>query len=158
MDITFKTLDGRFNYRVCAIIIHENKLLVMKDEHSPYFYLPGGRVKLHETAEQAMLRELKEELKIDSDIVRPLWFNQNFFTEDVNKEQYHELCLYFLIDIKRSNLLDNGNKFSLVEGDKCNTFEWLTFNQLQTEYIYPLFIKDKIFNLPKELTLITEIK
>ena len=94
MDITFKTSKGRFNYRVCAIIIHENKLLAMKDEHSPYSYLPGGRVKLHETSEQAILRELKEELKIDCDIIRPLWLNQNFFTEDVNKEQYHELCLF----------------------------------------------------------------
>lgn len=158
MDITFKTSKGRFNYRVCGIIIHENKLLVMKDECSPYFYLPGGRVNLHETAEKAILREIKEELKIDADIIRPLWFNENFFIEDVNKERYHEICIYFLIDITRTEILENGDRFSLLEGEKCNTFEWLAFNQLQTENIFPLFIKEKIFDLPKELTIITEIK
>lgn len=157
MDITFKTEEGRFNYRVCAIIRHENKLLAMKDERSPYFYLPGGRVSLHETAEQAILREVKEELEIDADIIRPLWFNQSFFTEDVDQEQYHELCLYFLLDISRTELLTKGSKFSLTEGKHHHTFEWLPFKQLKSEYIYPLFIKDKIFDLPNDLTMITEM-
>lgn len=61
MDITFKTLKGRFNYRVSAITIYENKLLVMKDECSSYFYLPGG-VNLHKTAERAVLREIKDKI------------------------------------------------------------------------------------------------
>ncbi len=158
MDITFKTEEGRFNYRVCAIITHENKLLAMKDERSPYFYLPGGRVNLHETAEQAVLRELKEELRVDASIIRPLWFNQSFFTEDVTKEQYHELCVYFLVDISKTSLLEKGIKFSLIEGIHSHTFEWLSFESLKYEYIYPLFIKDKIGDLPNELTMITEMK
>ena len=46
MDITFHTSEGRFNYRVCAIFLHQNKVLAMRDERSPYYYLPGGRVAL----------------------------------------------------------------------------------------------------------------
>lgn len=46
MDISFKTGNEKFNYRVCAIIVHDEKILAMHDERSPYFYLPGGRVKL----------------------------------------------------------------------------------------------------------------
>ena len=53
MDISFKTEEGRFNYRVCGIIIHDNKILAMHDEKSPYYYLPGGRVQLNETVEEA---------------------------------------------------------------------------------------------------------
>lgn len=56
MDISFKTDKGRFNYRVCAVIINENKLLAMRDENLPYYNLPGGRVTLHETAENAIIR------------------------------------------------------------------------------------------------------
>ena len=62
MDITFKTNGGRFNYRVCAVILHGEKILAMKEPRTPYYYLPGGRVNLHEQAEQAVLREVKEEL------------------------------------------------------------------------------------------------
>jgi ADP-ribose pyrophosphatase YjhB (NUDIX family) len=158
MDITFKTDEGRFNYRVCAIMINENRLLAMHDERSPYFYLPGGRVNLNETAEYAVLREVKEELAIDAEIVRPLWFNQSFFIEEVNNERYHELCLYFLVDISKTNLLDKGEKFSIAEGKHKHIFEWLAFKNLKSEYLYPLFIKDKIYDLPNDLTMVTETK
>ncbi len=153
MDITFQTEQGRFNYRVCAIIIHENKLLAMQDERSPYFYLPGGRVRMHETAEEALLRELKEELGIDAGIIRPLWLNQSFFIEDVNREKYHELCLYFLVHVSESNLLERGDRFTLYEGAYTHTFEWLPFERLRKEYLYPAFIKEEIFHLPETLTL-----
>ena len=56
MDISFKAGNEKFNYRVCAVILHAGKILAMHDERSPYFYLPGGRVKLGETAEEAVLR------------------------------------------------------------------------------------------------------
>ena len=44
MDIVLKTENGRFNFRVCGIILNGEKLLVMRDENAPYYYLPGGRV------------------------------------------------------------------------------------------------------------------
>lgn len=156
MDITFKTIEGRFNYRVCAIIIQDGKILAMHDERSPYFYLPGGRVKLHETAESAILRELREELKIDAKMIRPLWMNQGFFIEDVTKEKFHEICIYFLIDISNTAIALKGNKFILYDEHHTLEFEWLEFNRLKNEYFYPEFLKESIFHLPSELVLMVE--
>ena len=111
MDISFKVNNEKFNYRVCAMIISDNKILAMHDERSPYFYLPGGRVELGETAEHAVVREVQEELCVTTKVIRPLWLNQAFFTEDVDKLNYHELCLYFLMDISETDILSRGNKF-----------------------------------------------
>ena len=61
MDITYVSNRKKFNYRVCAIIISNNKILAMHDERSPYFYLPGGRVQMGETAEHAVVRGVEEE-------------------------------------------------------------------------------------------------
>lgn len=155
MDVCFLTENGRFNYRVCAVIIHENKILAMHDERSPYYYLPGGRVLLHETAENAVLREVKEELAIDAEIVRPLWLNESFFVEDVNHDKYHELCIYFLVDVSRTNLFTRGEKFVLYEGKHTHEFEWLAFERLKSEYFYPVFLKEKIFELPAHLELLS---
>lgn len=156
MDITFQTGLGRFNYRVCGVMLHEHKLLAMMDEHSPYYYLPGGRVMLHETAEEAVLREVREELGISAQIVRPLWLNQSFFTEDVSGEKFHELCLYFLLDITKTDLLNRSERFHSREGRHTHMFEWLPFERLKDEYLYPLFIKEAIYHLPDTLTLRTE--
>ena len=158
MDISFKTGNEKFNYRVCAMIISDGKILALHDSRSPYYYLPGGRVQMSETAESAVVREIKEELGVTAKVIRPLWLNQAFFNEDVDKVDYHELCLYFLMDVTETDLLSRGEKFTLTEGNKTLTFEWLAFERLKDEYFYPLFLKEEIFNLPSEFTLRTELQ
>lgn len=158
MDISFVHDKEKFNYRVCAIIIDDNKILAMHDERSPYYYLPGGRVKIGETAECAVVREIKEELGINLKIIRPLWLNQAFFNEDVDHLNYHELCIYFLMDISESGLLTKGDCFTLTEGKHLHTFEWLEFRRLKDEYFYPVFLKEEIFRLPKTLTIRAEFE
>lgn len=158
MDISFNQESQKFNYRVCAMIISGNRILAMHDERSPYFYLPGGRVKMGETAEQAVIREVREELHVTLKITRPLWLNQAFFTEDVDGVRYHELCIYFLMDITDTDLQENGNSFILTEGKHIHTFGWLEFDRLKDEYFYPIFLKKEIFNLPDEFTIRTELE
>lgn len=156
MDISYVTGQEKFNYRVCAVMIANGSILAMRDERSPYFYLPGGRVRMGETAEHAVVREAEEELQITPGIVRPLWLVQSFFKEDVDHLHYHEICLYFLTDISRTGLLNRGERFTLSEGRHRHDFEWLAFDRLQREYFYPLFLKTAVFDLPEHLTLRTE--
>ena len=158
MDISFTSGNEKFNYRVCAMIISSGKILAMHDDRSPYYYLPGGRVAIGETAENAVIREVQEELGVTTKIARPLWLNQAFFTEDVDHLNYHELCIYFLMDIADTDLLATGKQFTSNEGHRTHTFEWLEFDRLKDEYFYPLFLKKDIFNLPNVFTIRTEIE
>ena len=156
MDLTFKTEKGYFNYRACAIIINDNKLLAMKNNLTPFYFLPGGRVTLNESCEDAVLREVKEELGIDAKITRPLWFAQQFFIDDGSGDKFHELCIYFLVDISGTDLLERGIKFDGIVTKHQERFEWIEFDRLKNEYLYPLFIKEKIYNLPKNFEILTE--
>ena len=130
----------------------------MKDGNSPYYYLPGGRVKIGETAEYAVLRECEEELHAKPGIIRPLWLIQAFFTEDVSKIRFHELCLYFLMDISKTDILSRGDKFVLSENGMEHRFEWLLFERIENEYFYPTFLKKDIYNLPEGFEIRTEIE
>ena len=156
MDITFDTSEGRFNYRVCAILLQGERLLAMHDERSPYYYLPGGRVRMGERAEDAVLREVREELGIEARIKRPLWLSQSFFTDDVDRIGFHEMCLYFLLDASETNLLLRGDRFRGPERRHVHDFKWLPFARLKDEYFYPLFLKTEIYHLPEGLTLRTD--
>ena len=152
MDITFKTPEGRFNYRVCAMIINDGRILAMKDEVSPYYYLPGGRVQLHETAEEALLREIREEMKLECRILRPLWLNQAFFIEKTSGERFHEICIYYLLELPGIS----GSDFSFIEKGRRNSFEWIPFEELKDRYLYPEFIKERVRNLPEGFEILTE--
>lgn len=156
MDVSFICGNSKFKYRVCAVIISDGRILAMHDEISPYYYLPGGKVRLGETAEQAVVREVEEELLITPKIVRPLWLNQGFFSEDEEDIRYHELCVYFLMDVSNTGLAERGDRFTLYEGRHTHDFEWLPFERLADEYFYPLFLKKAIFDLPETFTLRSE--
>ena len=123
-------------------------------KNTPYYFLPGGRVQLHEPAEIAIVRELREELNVEPKVLRPLWLNQGFFTEDVSGERFHEICLYFLMDVSHTDLLSKGEQFVLSENNQRHTFEWLRFDRLKDEYFYPVFLKEKILDLPETLTIL----
>lgn len=155
MDLTFKTETGVFNYRVCAVIKHNGRLLAMKNNYSSYYYLPGGRVNMHENSDSAIKRELKEELDIDVNIVQPLWVVQSFFVEDESKDKFHEICIYYLVDISDTELI-NHQRFQGIVTWNNEVFEWLDIDTIGEKYLYPLFIKERINNLPNQLEMLTE--
>lgn len=156
MDITFKTDGARFNLRAAAVIINENRVLAMCDERSPYFYLPGGKIALGETAEEAALRELREELGIEAKVVRPLYIAQSFFTEEGSGENFHEICFYILIDCSDTDLISRGDSFIIKERHHTLEFKWLSVDSLEDAYFYPTFLRKRMTKLPEGVEMITE--
>ncbi len=61
--------------RASAVIIKDGKILLMRriKNGQEYFVFPGGGVKEGETPEQALLREVKEELTLDVNKYQPLF-------------------------------------------------------------------------------------
>jgi mutator protein MutT len=60
----------------CAIIVHDGKVLVCQrhkdSEHSLQWEFPGGKVEPGETTEACIVREIKEELGVDIEILEHL--------------------------------------------------------------------------------------
>ncbi len=54
----------KLHYKIGAAIIRNKKLLMCRKKDEPHFILPGGRPQSSETPEQALARELKEELGV----------------------------------------------------------------------------------------------
>ena len=159
MDVTFQTDVGRFNYHVAGVLIHENRLLVMTDERSPYYYLPGGRVSMNEESTMAIKREIKEELDVEVEATQLLWIVENFFVEQQSQEQFHEIGMYYLLQLTEEDILKRGQEFIMNEGGyKKLSFLWLPLEKIKHLNIYPLFLKDRIMNLPQVPEHLVEIK
>ena len=121
MDCTFDTEEGRFNFRVGAIIIKNNRVLMSTNDRDNYYYSVGGRVRMNETIEDAVRREVFEETGAILEIREMGFVHENFFT--LNKNQlYHEVSFYYYMKVPEDfKVLCNS-----VNQDNVNeTMEWL---------------------------------
>ena len=53
--------------KLAWVLIKDGKLLVVRSKGKELFYLPGGKREAGETDEQALIREIKEELSVELD-------------------------------------------------------------------------------------------
>lgn len=74
------------------------------------------------------------------------------------KEQFHELGIYFLVDVSQTELLKRGSSFKGNELNHDHYFEWLPFEKLNDKYLYPVFIKERIYDLPQSFVLRSEFE
>lgn len=54
-------------YKAAGIIVRDKKLLVVRSKGKDIFFAPGGKLEENETYEQALVRELQEELSMEID-------------------------------------------------------------------------------------------
>ncbi len=156
MDCTFKTMGGKFNYRVGAIIEHNRKVLMARNpqEKRRFNYSVGGRVKFGEKLEDAVVRELEEETGLHCEVLRLVCIHENFFTDD-DGVPFHEVSVYFTIKPdERLLLIENGHK--TTDGPDGEYLEWIDLDNSSDITIYPQFLREIDFNSENIQHFITE--
>jgi len=132
-------------FRSVGVLVRNGKILVQRDKDGTEYALPGGHVKVGETAEVSIIREYKEETGTDIICDRMIWVEENFWKWD--KKDAHTIAFYFLVSLKNSaDIPDYGEFFS--QKDNCDVvFKWIPINELKNITIYPIYLKDKITNI-----------
>ena len=77
-DIIYQADNYVFSYRVGGVLIHNGKILLQKVPNDDGYAFPGGHVTFGETTDVTLVREFKEELGADIQIVRLLMVGENF--------------------------------------------------------------------------------
>lgn len=145
MDATFHMETAVFNYRVAAVMVVDGHVLIHKQVKDQHWALPGGRVELMEDSQTSIIREMKEELGFDVEVDRLLWLTENFF--DYNNKKYHEIGLYYKVEITDENFRFTTEPFYGEEGDKL-IYHWVPIHQLNNVLLYPEFLINSLDNLP----------
>lgn len=157
VDIKFPSDEGLFNFRVAGVFVHEGRLLAMKEDDIDHYYLPGGRVCLHEAMKEALRREIDEELGVSARVIRPLWLCESFFA--LNGSPVHEIAMYYLAELDWERLPALGGSFRRADtdGDE-HIFQWLTEDEVRSQQIYPIPLQKCFPQLPVELTFFTDTR
>ena len=108
---------------VAAIIQKENKILATKRGYGEFINMwefPGGKIESGETKEQALVREIKEELNIEIRVDK--------FAIDI-EYQYPNFYLFmscFMCSIKEGSIeLLEHNDGKWITKEELNTLNWL---------------------------------
>ena len=108
---------------VAAIIQKENKILATKRGYGEFINMwefPGGKIEPGETKEEALIREIKEELNIE--------INVDKFAIDI-EYQYPNFYLFmscFMCSIKEGSIeLLEHNAGKWITKEELNTLNWL---------------------------------
>ena len=149
--IRFDQGSRRFNYRIVGVAIHDHQVLLHRAEHEPFWTCPGGRAEFGEAAEDTIRREMREELETAIDVVRLLWFVEDFF--DYEGFSYHELALYFLIRFPAGSRPLALRKFDSADQGVKLLFQWFPIDpaSLARLPLLPAFLPDGLANPPASM-------
>lgn len=144
--IVFEKDGTRFNYRSVAIMIDNENILLHKSGNNPYWSLPGGRVEFNESANDAAIREVMEELNVEISVKRLLWVIENFFS--YKETAVHELGFYFLTNVP-DELKRRGEEFYSIDNGNKLTFRWFPLKKIESTELYPTFFRTALKTLPE---------
>lgn len=145
-DVKIWKDDGSFKLRVCGIIKQDNKYLVSNCDNCEFYGFPGGHVILGENTDDAVIRETKEETRLDTKISKLLATVQLFFKRE-DGMPFHEICYYYLLEPTSPIVAQD---FHFEEDDKGqirhHDFKWLTLEEFEKIDIRPKEIKNILKN------------
>ena len=148
MDIRIDSNEGKFKFRVCGILEHNNKYLTVRINGNRFYCLPGGHVELDEDTDMAAKREMQEELGYPIKVKKLIAINQNFFKTEEGKP-FHEIGFYYIVEAEDETNV-NPNDYTREELDKGKIqhleFKWSTLDELKKADFMPHFVPTAIEN------------
>ena len=141
-DMTVVVGGSVLNLRVGAIITRGDQVLMVRNEREDYYYSVGGRIQVGETSEQAVLREVTEELGVPLEIDRLGFIHENYFygtLGDQIERQIYAVCFFYYVKVPDGF---EPRCRSFTENGVSETLEWLPFDTGKT--IYPSFFKTEL--------------
>lgn len=148
-DLTVPTQNGILTVRVGAIIRKHNKILMVGNERSDYYYSVGGRVKFGETAEEAVVREVYEETGVRMEVERLGFVHENFFIGDAKTnfgKKIYEISFYFYMKVPK-DFEPVCNSFT--EDEQKEHLFWIDRNT--DKKYYPEFFREELKNVSSEI-------
>jgi len=149
-QITFDHGEGRFNHRVAGAAFSDGRVLLHRGECDDFWSMPGGRVHLLEPSNEALVREMREELLTKVRVERLLWIVENFFRHE--GKDYHELGFYYLMSLPSDSAPSRAKgPFEGIDDTVKIIFQWFDLDLLGTLPIYPTFLREGLRNLPEHV-------
>lgn len=142
-DLSIMIDDVKLNIRVGAILEYNNKILVEKNKSVDFGVIPGGRVRTLESGQEALIREIGEELEVDlsEEKFKLISLLENYF--EFNHKTYHEIYFVYKVILSKDYGIINGYENA---DNNDSRFYWYTKEEFKQQNILPAVLKEIIYN------------
>lgn len=110
---------------VAGLLVENGKFLIArrhpKDSHGGLWEFPGGKVELGESPEQALVREIEEELALRVKVLR--FFGENQFQ---SQKADYRLRLYCCRRLSGTIYLTDHSEFAWIGTEEIKKYQFLT--------------------------------
>lgn len=94
MDFRTRHDNQIFGVRATGLVVQDEKLYLVKSPEGKYYTL-GGAIQLGETTEEAVLREMQEEIGIEVELGPLAFIDENQFT--LQEKSYHQIEFLYIV-------------------------------------------------------------
>lgn len=136
--LSFDNPYGHFHVRTIAVCVHNDCVLIHQTPGHAVWSLPGGRVDMGESSEDALVREMAEELNSRVQIQR-LMATLELVDHDFNGQLFHEIGLYYAVVLP--DVTWQAERFRGPEQQNPADFWWCPLPQLNDVPLVPAAIK-----------------
>ena len=116
-----------------GLAFQNGKILLCKRKDRDYYFFPGGHVEFGEIAENALKRELKEEIGINAEVHELVGILENVFKD--NGGLFHEVNFVFRIEIDEQNVKSLEDHLE---------FCWMDYGDFLKEKVFPTALKNQL--------------
>ena len=143
MDLRIETETEEFHGRTCGIIKQDDRFLIMRVNKTKYYHIPGGHIEIGEDSEQAVTREIKEEIGCDVAKLKLFAIQENFWTR--NNKKCHGIEFYYIVEPKQKIQMIDTEKIEIDKGkEKLLEFKWVTLEELKKIDLRPANIRNML--------------
>ena len=144
-DWLFSGDDYICGFRSTGVLIGGGRILVQREADREEYALPGGHVKIGETAAEALIREFKEETGADVVCTRQIWTEECFW--QWRGKSAHTLIFYYLIELCEDYYFPDISTPVQQKDNSGVVLGWMPIEELKSVKIYPSFLAEKVLNL-----------
>jgi 8-oxo-dGTP diphosphatase len=89
-----------YKVRVGVVMIHDQKILLVRQNNRPFWVFPGGTLEMHESLAECAVREMKEEINLDVSIEKVLYL-ADFLHLGKERQPRHTVDVFMLARYER---------------------------------------------------------
>ncbi len=132
-----------FKVRLGVVLIHDNKLLLVRQNNRPFWVFPGGTLELNEGLEECAVREMKEEIDLNVAIEKTLYL-ADFLLTDAAGEIKHTIDVFM-----QARYISGTPTMTLDEN--LNDMGFFTLEEVQKMQVEPhVALKQLLKDWPEE--------